>query len=57
MSNIAYAGHGVEIEEDVVRLQRRKLEFDGDVASRRDPWPVRIFHPVSTVSAVIARWR
>jgi hypothetical protein len=57
VSNIAYAGHGVEIEEDVVRLQRRKLEFDGDVASRRDPWPVRIFHPVSTVSAVIARWR
>jgi hypothetical protein len=55
--NMTYAGHGVEIEEDVIRLQRRKLEFETDVARRRDPRPFRIFHPVSAVSAVIASWR
>lgn len=57
MSNMTYAGHGVEIEEDVVRFRRRKLEFESDVAHRRDPRPLRIFHPVSAVSAVIASWR
>ena len=57
MNNIAYAGHGVEIEEDVVRLQRHKHEFDVDTARRPDPQPLRIFHPVSAVSAVIASWR
>jgi hypothetical protein len=57
VSNIAYAGHGVEIEEDLVRLGRRKLEFHSDVAHRRDPRPLRIFHPVSAVWAVIANWR
>jgi hypothetical protein len=57
VNNIAYAGHGVEIEEDVVRLQRHKHEFDADTARRPDPQPLRIFHPVSAVSAVIASWR
>ena len=57
MINMTYAGHGVEIEEDVVRFRRRKLEFDSDRARRPDPRPFRIFHPVSTVSAVIASWR
>jgi hypothetical protein len=57
VNNIAYAGHGVEIEEDVVRLQRHKHEFDVDTARRPDPQPLRIFHPVSAVSAVIASWR
>jgi hypothetical protein len=57
VSNIAYAGHGVEIEEDVVRLRRHKHEFDIDTARRPDPWPLRIFYPVSAVSAVIASWR
>jgi hypothetical protein len=57
VSNIVYAGHGVEIEEDAVRLRRRKLEFESDTAGRRDPRPLRIFNPVSAVSAVLARWR
>jgi hypothetical protein len=57
VSNMTYAGHGVEIEEDVVRFRRRKLEFESDVAHRRDPRPLRIFRPVSAVSAVIASWR
>ena len=57
MSNIAYAGHGVGIEDDVVRLQRHKHEFDIDTARRPDPRPLRIFHPFSAVSAVIASWR
>ena len=57
MRNIAYPGHGVEIEEDVVRLRRRKLEFDSDAAGRRGPRLVRIFHPAGAVSARLARWR
>ena len=57
MNNIAYAGHGVEIEQDVVRLQRRKLEFDGDAARRPGPRPRRIFNPVNALSAVLASWR
>ncbi len=57
MRNIAYPGHGVEIEEDVVRLRRRKLEFDSDAAGRRGPRLVRIFHPAAAVSARLALWR
>jgi hypothetical protein len=57
VNNIAYAGHGAEIEDDIVRLRRRKLEFD-DYAARRarqgEPRRrPRAFHPVSAVSAVI----
>ena len=37
MRNVAYLGHGAEIEEDVVRLRRRKLEFDSDAAHRPRP--------------------
>jgi hypothetical protein len=57
MSDIGYAGHGAEIEEDIVRLRRRKLEFDDDAARRArrgEPRPrLRVFHPVSAVSAAI----
>ncbi|HEY2579047.1 MAG TPA: hypothetical protein VGI74_22290 [Streptosporangiaceae bacterium] len=34
LSNIVYAGYGAEIEDDVVRLQRRKLEAEDDAARR-----------------------
>ena len=57
MSNMTYAGHAVEIEEDIVRLRRRKLEFESDAVRRRNPRPLRIFHPFSGVSAGLARWR
>ena len=57
MNNMTYAGHGVEIEEDVIRLRRPKHEFDIDAARRPGPRPFRILHPVSAVSAVIAIWR
>ena len=57
MRNIAYLGHGAEIEEDVVRLRRRKLEFDSDAAHRRGPRLVRIFHPVGAAAARLAGWR
>ena len=57
MTTMTYAGHGVEIEEDLVRLRRHKHEFDIDTARRPDPRPFRIFHPVSAVSAVIASWQ
>jgi hypothetical protein len=54
---MTYAGHGVEIEEDVVRLRRHKHEFDIDTARRPDARPLRIFRPVSAVSAIIATWQ
>ena len=58
VSDIAYAGHGAEIEQDIIRLRRRKLEFDEDAARRArrgDPWQrLRAFRPVSAVSAVFA---
>jgi hypothetical protein len=57
VSNMRYAGHGVEIEEDVVRLHRRKLEFESDTVRRPDPRPLRIFHPVGAVSSMIASRR
>jgi hypothetical protein len=61
VSNVGYAGHGAEIEEDIIRLRRRKLEFDDDMARRaRRGGPrrrLRVFHPVSTVSAAITGLR
>ncbi len=56
MSNIAYAGHGAEIEEDAARLSRRKLEFEHDAARRSEPRPRRRWArgPVSAMSAVVA---
>jgi hypothetical protein len=44
----------VEIEDDVVRLRRRKFEFERYADGRRDPWPLRVFNPFSTVSSVSA---
>src|SRR5262249_16637919 len=32
VSTVMYAGYGAEIEDDAVRLRRRKLEFDDDAA-------------------------
>ncbi len=32
MTTITYVGHGVEIEDDVVRMRRRKLESADDLA-------------------------
>ncbi len=34
MSTVRYVGHGVEIEDDAIRLRRRKREFDDDAARR-----------------------
>jgi hypothetical protein len=34
LSNIGYAAYGADIEDDTVRLRRRKLEADGDAARR-----------------------
>ena len=55
-----YAGHGVEIEDDAVRLRRRKLEFDHDAARRSRQGKLRRrknLSPVSAMSAALARWR
>jgi hypothetical protein len=37
VSHIAYQGHGPEIEDDVVRLRRRRLEFSADAGRRIVP--------------------
>jgi hypothetical protein len=58
---VTYVGHGVEIEDDAVRLRRHKLEFDDDAARRsRRSRPRRrrkVLGPLSTISAAVARWR
>jgi len=53
-------GNGVEIEDDIVRLRRRKLEFDDDAARRSDrskPSRRKDVGPVRAISAALARWR
>lgn len=59
VSTVRYVGHGMEIEDDAVRLRRRKLEFDGDAARRFHSKPLRRkdIGPVRAISAAIARWR
>jgi len=32
VNNTVYSGCGVEVEDDVVRLRQRKVEFEGDAA-------------------------
>jgi len=58
----AYAGHGVEIEDDVIRLRRRTLEFEHDVraaraGSRPRPRRVKPLRPARAALAVFARCR
>ena len=60
MNTVTYVGHGAEIEDDAVRLRRRKLEFDGDAArgSHRGKTRRRKGHgPVGAMSAALSRWR
>jgi len=61
VSTVMYAGYGAEIEDDAVRLRRRKLEFDDDAARRsRQGKPRRRrkdLGPVSAIPAALARWR
>jgi hypothetical protein len=57
-----YAGHGVEIEEDAVRLRRHHLEFEHDVRAaliESQPWPrrLKVLRPAGAVRGVFARWR
>ena len=58
---VMYVGHGVEIEDDAVRLRRRKLEFEGDAArlsqQSKPRRRRRALGPVSALSGAIARWR
>jgi len=60
VSTVRYMGRGVEIEDDTVRLSRRKLEFDNDAARRShqsSPRPRKVLGLVSETSAALARWR
>ena len=60
VSTVRYVGHGVEIEDDAVRLRRHKIEFDEDAARhshRSKPVRRKDVGPVRAISAVLARWR
>jgi hypothetical protein len=60
VNTVRYVGHGVEIEDDAVRLRRRKLESDHDAARRsRQSKPRRRegVGPVSAIAAALTRWR
>ena len=60
MNTVTYVGHGAEIEDDAVRLRRRKLEFDGDAARsshRSKPRRRKGHRPVGAISAALFRWR
>jgi hypothetical protein len=62
VSTTRYAGHGVEIEDDAIRLGRHHHEFEHDIraaltgadhGSRR----LKTLRPAGAVLAVFARWR
>jgi hypothetical protein len=61
VSMVTYVGHGVEIEDDAVRLRRRKLEFECDAARLSQQSKPRRrrkdLGPVSAMSGALARWR
>jgi hypothetical protein len=60
VSMVTYVGYGVEIEDDAVRLRRRKLEFDGDAARlfrQSKPRRRKGLGPVSALSGALVRWR
>jgi hypothetical protein len=57
----SYAGHGLEIEEDVTRLRRHHLEFEHDVraaliGSQPRPRRLKALCPAGAVRGVFARW-
>ena len=61
MNTVTYVGHGVEIEDDAVRLRRRKLEFDDDAARRFHQGKLRRRRkgsgPFGAISLALARRR
>jgi hypothetical protein len=61
VSMVTYAGQGAEIEDDAVRLGRRRLEFEGDAARLSQQSQRRRrrkdLGPVSAMSGALARWR
>ena len=60
MSTVRYVGHGVEIEDDTLRLSRRMVESRGDAVRRGYRGKSQRRHargPVSRISAAIGRRR
>ena len=62
MSASAYAGHGVEIEDDIIRLGRRSLEFEHDVRAaliggRSRSRRRQALRAAGAVPGVFTRWR
>jgi hypothetical protein len=62
MNTTAYAGRGIEIEDDIGRLRRRQLEYEGDAARRaRRTGPQRQQRRglllARVLPATIGRWR
>jgi hypothetical protein len=52
-------GPGVEIEEDIIRLRRRKLEYEADAArrTRTGPGRLRTLLAGKAMPAISGRWR
>ncbi len=57
MNTAMHAGTGVEIEDDIVRLRRRKLEYEADTARRTGPDRLRTTRARKAKQAVSNRWR
>jgi len=57
VSTIRYVGHGVEIEDDFIRLSRRKLESEHDAGRRAHGGPARRWRKALGPARVVARWR
>ena len=62
MRTTTYAGHGVEIEDDAIRLSRHHLEFEHDVRAaliggRPRSRRLNGLRPARAVPGVFARWR
>jgi hypothetical protein len=52
-----HGGPGAEIEDDIVRFRRRKLEYEADAARRTGPGRLRTTLVEKARQAVSDRWR
>jgi hypothetical protein len=57
VNNATHVGLGLEIEEDIIRLRRRKLEYEADAARRPGPQRLRTLLAGKAMPAVSDRWR
>ena len=57
MNNATRTSSGVEIEEDIIRFRRRKLEYEADVARQAAPRRLRTRRLARAMPVVNDRWR